>query len=562
MEANEDLESNVGLHVQGQIPDLLPLSLALTAESQAQSQRESSDTEVASSATGAIASGLCLGSVQSSQDSPTKGIKRKSDFEENNDDDGNVCPICLSEWTNSGKHRLVSLRCGHLFGQNCIERWLQIGCAPGQKRCPQCNEKANSSHIRPIYARKLVVIDTTEIDRLREKLDEITTIKSRLQFELVHANLSRQHLEEQLNKLKQENKELKTSSLSDTNSLPSIPLSQNKRLHMMIRANEIICKEGGCRVLAFNEWLNLLVVSQCSTNRLFSGYGIRKINALDFRPTQFAFLHQKPIRDMTFQPHQNKLLLSVSLDRCAKLFDMTSNSVVQIYNADNPLWSCCWDEGNPYKFFAGSQNGKVLEYDTRRVGDLVGRAVEGGDTSPVVSLASFPPSPGRALSRGGFFACRLNSCWAYELQDDGYSSQLLPFQGPFFSLFYDKSTDHLLVSSRPSERFPSTRHMLHQMIQSNDSSNGQVCSPVDTFSGGNSQKLLSRPTLMSLQGGTMVAAHDESSRSVVVWDVASRLRLYKHQIQESVVDLCYFQVNTSQYLANLTEKNLQILEFK
>nr|CAD7437399.1 unnamed protein product [Timema bartmani] len=45
MEANEGLESNVGLHVHGQIPDLLPLSLALTAESQAQLQRESSDTE-------------------------------------------------------------------------------------------------------------------------------------------------------------------------------------------------------------------------------------------------------------------------------------------------------------------------------------------------------------------------------------------------------------------------------------------------------------------------------------------------------------------------------------
>jgi hypothetical protein len=34
-----------------------------------------------------------------------------------NENDVEVCSICLEEWTNSGQHRLVSTQCGHLFGK-------------------------------------------------------------------------------------------------------------------------------------------------------------------------------------------------------------------------------------------------------------------------------------------------------------------------------------------------------------------------------------------------------------------------------------------------------------
>lgn len=38
------------------------------------------------------------------------------------DDDGSMCPICLDNWDTDGAHRLVSLKCGHLFGDSCIRR--------------------------------------------------------------------------------------------------------------------------------------------------------------------------------------------------------------------------------------------------------------------------------------------------------------------------------------------------------------------------------------------------------------------------------------------------------
>lgn len=49
------------------------------------------------------------------------------------EDSGDTCAICFEEWTNAGEHRLAALRCGHLFGYSCIQRWLkgQVG------KCPQ-----------------------------------------------------------------------------------------------------------------------------------------------------------------------------------------------------------------------------------------------------------------------------------------------------------------------------------------------------------------------------------------------------------------------------------------
>lgn len=47
---------------------------------------------------------------------------KENTMNEEDDDDGLTCPICLDSWEMSGDHRLVSLKCGHLFGNSCIKR--------------------------------------------------------------------------------------------------------------------------------------------------------------------------------------------------------------------------------------------------------------------------------------------------------------------------------------------------------------------------------------------------------------------------------------------------------
>lgn len=52
------------------------------------------------------------------------------------EESGDTCAICFEEWTNAGEHRLAALRCGHLFGYSCIQRWLkgQVGKCPQVKK--------------------------------------------------------------------------------------------------------------------------------------------------------------------------------------------------------------------------------------------------------------------------------------------------------------------------------------------------------------------------------------------------------------------------------------------
>lgn len=36
------------------------------------------------------------------------------------------CPICLEGLTSSGIHRPACLKCGHIFGEHCIQKWIKV----------------------------------------------------------------------------------------------------------------------------------------------------------------------------------------------------------------------------------------------------------------------------------------------------------------------------------------------------------------------------------------------------------------------------------------------------
>jgi len=96
----------------------------------------------------------------------------KPSTNDDDEDDGMTCPICLESWEMSGEHRLVSLRCGHLFGESCIRRWLlESQRQSAVKVCPQCKTKATNRDIRCLYAKRLRAIDRTEEHDMRRELD-------------------------------------------------------------------------------------------------------------------------------------------------------------------------------------------------------------------------------------------------------------------------------------------------------------------------------------------------------------------------------------------------------
>ncbi|CAG2200859.1 E3 ubiquitin-protein ligase RFWD3 [Mytilus edulis] len=132
------------------------------------------------------------------------------------EDEGNCCPICFEEWTSSGNHRLASLKCGHLFGQSCIDKWLK-----GQGgKCPQCNSKAKRQDIRVLYAKCLKVVDTTERDRALQDLEKEKEGRRRSEMEAAQIRMQYQMTVGDNNKLRTEIAKLR-EQLQNVRSQPS-----------------------------------------------------------------------------------------------------------------------------------------------------------------------------------------------------------------------------------------------------------------------------------------------------------------------------------------------------
>ncbi|RZF48100.1 hypothetical protein LSTR_LSTR002166 [Laodelphax striatellus] len=471
-----------------------------------------------------------------------------------NEEEGMACSICLDTITNSGAHRLVALRCGHVFGHNCVERWLKTGCTHGARRCPDCNKRAKLSDIRVIYAEKLQVLDTSEIERLKSERDKVLAEKNVVVLELTKTKQLCQLQAEKLVNLENQMKQFdQQKPKSCTCSADPYQRNSSRKSFEFLPINSVeINKLGGCRVLAYS-CNGILVVSQLSTNPLFAGFGVRKLEGFDLRSTQFIHVHKKQIRDLAFHPTSPNLLLSVSLDKTAKLIDTNNNSNVQSFNDDTMLWSCCWTANNAHQLVTGSQNGVVKLYDTRHQTAPVATWKSAGDSSPVIALAAVHNG---ALPAGGVISCRFNAVQLIGVHAPETMPQSVLSDGPFTSMSYNSASQMVVTTCRPSQRSRSVRHIVSQMSGSLDPS--ACLNYIHTFNRGTSARVMSRSHQMLMENGdSCVAAYNETAQSTELLSVNSGGVLSSARFDETVVDLCSIQgSDSSTFLASLTEKNL------
>jgi len=90
------------------------------------------------------------------------------------------CIICAESYTNCGAHMLCCLKCGHMFGKSCIEKWLGK-----HKTCPNCISKATKKDIRILYAasQNISVADTQTIEDLRAQLKQVEMERHKMRLE-------------------------------------------------------------------------------------------------------------------------------------------------------------------------------------------------------------------------------------------------------------------------------------------------------------------------------------------------------------------------------------------
>ncbi|XP_019851837.1 PREDICTED: E3 ubiquitin-protein ligase RFWD3-like [Amphimedon queenslandica] len=456
---------------------------------------------------------------------------QKKDMSMSDENEGQTCSICFEGWSNSGNHRIASLRCGHLFGYICIEKWLK-----GQgERCPQCNAKAKKGDIRIIYTKSISAIDTTERDRAlmeleEEKLARIAAQKSEgqalIQYQLAKAECER--VKEELRACKQQLEQYRGRGIVSEPALTNTP----EACQGIFQPYKVIpiSSTGGARVLGLQD-SSMLVVSRPSSNSLFPGFGLTKISLLDdMRSREFVRIHDKCIRDVQFSPQGgNQLVLTTGLDKTLQLTSLQSNIVVQKYSLPAPGWSCCWDTDESNYFMCGLANGSLYQYDLRRTDSYLSEiksTTSSSSSVPITALTYVPFSRSSSLSCSGILAGTLDGGLFWEKPSASESYKLHPFSylsGNCTSISFEPVTRHCMASFRPSKRLPASRHIVCQ-LKNTPLTEPISCQVVHSFNGGTTNRVLSRSLLFQRPGTVgqlLVAYGNESLNKTCLCDVGS-----------------------------------------
>ncbi|XP_040471103.1 E3 ubiquitin-protein ligase RFWD3 isoform X1 [Falco naumanni] len=471
--------------------------------------------------------------VQEKQRTPVKKLEPPVCVAPREEEEGDTCTICFEQWTNTGNHRLSALRCGHLFGYTCIERWLK-----GQAgKCPQCNKKAKRSDIVILYACNLKVLDTSEQERMKSSLAKEQMLRRQAELESAQSRLQLQVLTDECSKLRKQVQELKalvtqhnvSASQQPGSScicLPSsLPSSQSQRKYHLEKVF-VVSQTGNCRVMAYCDSLSCLVVSQPSPQSTFiPGCGVKMMSVANLKSSQYIPIHTKQIRGLAFGNRADGLLLSAALDNTLKLTSLATNTVVQTYNTGRPVWSCCWCLDDTNYIYAGLVNGSIMVYDLRDTNSHVQELVPQKSRCPMVSLSYLPRMASASLPCGGILAGSLEGACFWEWKaGNTYRPHHLPLEpGGCIDIQTEITTRHCLATYRPSKNNPCVHCAVMELTCSplTEASEDVVCSSnlVQTLSAGPTCKLLTKNAIFQSpeeDGSVFVCAGNEASNSALV----------------------------------------------
>ncbi|XP_031619782.1 E3 ubiquitin-protein ligase RFWD3-like [Contarinia nasturtii] len=469
------------------------------------------------------------------------------------DDDGSTCSICLDSWESKGEHRLVSLKCGHLFGDSCIRRWIHE-CAPQAKCCPTCKNKAAPRDLRPLYAKRIVVADKSEEYRLQDLLEaeksknvELQSTLSAIKLELAVRNEEYSKLQIEFNKIKK---------FGIFNDAPQTSTHRDIMYKMAMLKNIDLNREGGCRAMTYGRRIKTLMVSQKSSVTLFQGYGVRFVRAHDFQPTLYFRISANPIRDLSLDTDE-EFLAAASQDTNAYIYSVTNhNSITTITPSENQkIWATSFDKVRPRYLHIGSQQGITYIYDVRNCLAPVEELKTPGDLSPVIGIEPIPVS--NEFRFGGFIVCKLTSLWFYEYTASERIEQTkLVVEGPFVSINFNEQNGLLLIATRLG-RYPQARLIVARLTKIDQTT---VLRVECTILGSRIQPKLVRSTQINIGNDSLVANYLQDMKTVSIWSSKNGTKMQGFNIDEDVLDMCPVYLDNSSYLATLSEHKCRIFQ--
>uniref|UniRef100_A0A914ZGV4 RING-type E3 ubiquitin transferase n=1 Tax=Parascaris univalens TaxID=6257 RepID=A0A914ZGV4_PARUN len=420
------------------------------------------------------------------------------------DDEGNCCSICFEEYTNAGAHRLVCLKCGHVFGQCCIERWIRT---EKNAKCPQCKMRARIGDMRLIFARTVKMIDTTELEELRESNKAYKIENDRLRLEVVQLKI----------KLKKAEEEASTSR-SANSALIMAPKTFHE-FSLSVGRSIVLSTQPGSR--SVHDDGNMFVVTCRIDNDIFKPYGL-KVVTREGRVTAAMPVHTKRPRCCRVSPFDCRLVLSTGEDRTLCITEF--GEVKQIrHQMELPAngWSCCWLSDN--EVLVGLVNGRVLKFDVTQPTAIPVDITGGSGRMPVIYVHAL-------TSVYAVIVVSLKQCTLYYRQQPHI---LVSDGGSINSFTYDSMSDSFVVSFAPDDRHLTTRHALYRLVL--DEENVEVTYVRDYNSRSTKQTRMISCAFWNTPSGHISAVIDEAHSQLVVIDWTHRRNEVIRRIDDEIV---------------------------
>eukprot|EP01125_Pyxidicula_operculata_P014976 TRINITY_DN5058_c0_g1_i5.p2 TRINITY_DN5058_c0_g1~~TRINITY_DN5058_c0_g1_i5.p2 ORF type:complete len:352 (+),score=56.99 TRINITY_DN5058_c0_g1_i5:1822-2877(+) len=306
-------------------------------------------------------------------------VKEESDFQSQKppdflrtdsvNEEARTCSICYEPWFVNGEHRIVSLKCGHMYGKKCILKWLKQ-----TKQCPQCKEAAKPSDIIPLWTGNIVAIDGAEKEKLQEDLRKEKIQRMKVETEKEQLRLQYKMLEKNYSDLNQKHENLLKSykqlqslsiaqqsqlqaSLSTTSSSDLLVSSLNTekprptslsniikdcdKIRKLVRKYQngrpnpksykleehAVVPVVGSRFIEYLQFPSILLASyqnnssNSTSNTSPVQYGVKKISANDPNHTSIILLHSNSLKDIKGCPHESQpnYFLTSSMDKSIKI---------------------------------------------------------------------------------------------------------------------------------------------------------------------------------------------------------------------------------------------------
>lgn len=405
-----------------------------------------------------------------------------------------LCSLCSEPWVQDTDHRISLLKCGHLFGESCLNEYLKS--SRGGQKCPECKISVRRPDIRTLFVKTVVAIDKSDEITMEnaartentkftlagvERNNLATNIKL-FQNQLQGLKIQRQELLVKIEKLRARRgikpastpdqpdpaismcvpTEAKQGEIIDSVETPFVEAS-NFAFGNFVRVHDFeLHAHGDCRLLTSSDRYSVLVCSQKSNSELFEGYGIRTLSIADFRPKMFIPLHRAQIKDIGFHPN-DPIVLTASLDKTVKQTNIHHGTVMSICTVEDAAWSCCWNESHPERFFVGLKNGRSLEFDVRATHCPLNE-LKTSEKLPVASLSYVKNDIMK-----GVICTRLRGSEFYAHKTaDLFERYPMPIMGNFTSAYYDNPSSNFLISSRPFKRSANISHSVSYFYKCNN----------------------------------------------------------------------------------------------